>query len=390
MKVLLVLPALNEAWNLALVLEDCARAAETAGRPLQVVLVDDGSTDGTRSIAEAWGTRLPVEVIVHEVNQGLGCTMHDGLKRAADLAEPDDVIVTMDADHTQPAALIPCMVQAVEAGDDLVIASRFRPGAKVVGLSGLRRWLTVVSSWLYRSILPIPGVRDYTCGFRAYRGSLLRNAFLAHNGRFITEPGFTCMAEILLKLRSLAPIVSEVPMVLRYDLKRGASKMPVARTIRRSLSLLVRLGLMGWTTGISRTARNTAVGLFCFLALTACGFLSNDVSDQGRSKRVPTVVSASGGTPDYSSFNATQWLNLSRTLYQEGKYLETIGAAQTALRVKPDYPEAYNNMGAAYAAMRMWDAAIDADQHAVQLEPGMQLARNNLAWALSQKALEKR
>lgn len=240
MTVFLVLPAFNEEENLAVVLDDCAQATKDAGRQLRIVLVDDGSTDGTSKIARAWAAEQPLELIVHGVNQGLGSTMHDGLKRAAELAGPDDVIVTMDADNTQPASLIPRMLEAMEAGKDLVIASRFRPGAQVVGLSMFRRGLTIASSWLYRAIRPIPGVRDYTCGFRAYRGSLMQKAFSVYNGRFVTEPGFTCMAEILVKLGALTPAIHEVPMILRYDRKKGASKMPVGRTVRRSLNLLLR------------------------------------------------------------------------------------------------------------------------------------------------------
>jgi dolichol-phosphate mannosyltransferase len=240
MTVFLVLPAFNEEGNLALVLDACVKATESAGRLLRVVIVDDGSTDKTAAIARTWATRLPLELIVHEVNKGLGATIHDGLKRAAELAEPGDAIVTMDADNTQPASLIPRMIDAVEAGNDLVIASRFRPGAQVIGLCTFRRGLTIASSLLYRTILPIPGVRDYTCGFRAYRSSLLKKAFSVYNGSFVTETGFTCMAEILVKLRSLGPVIHEVPMILRYDQKKGPSKMPVAHTVRRSLSLLLR------------------------------------------------------------------------------------------------------------------------------------------------------
>jgi tetratricopeptide (TPR) repeat protein len=77
-------------------------------------------------------------------------------------------------------------------------------------------------------------------------------------------------------------------------------------------------------------------------------------------------------------------------LYQEGKYLESVGAAQTAIYLRPDFAEAYNNIGAAYAALHLWDPAIQADQQAVRLNPSLQLARNNLAWALTQKSVEKR
>jgi dolichol-phosphate mannosyltransferase len=240
MTVFLVLPAFNEEGNLALVLDACALAAKDTGCQMRIVLVDDGSTDRTSAVAQTRALQMPLELIVHEVNQGLGRTMHDGLKRAAELASPDDVIVTMDADNTQPASLIPRMLEAVNAGNDLVIASRFRPGSHVVGLSLFRRAMTIASSLLYRWIRPIPGVRDYTCGFRAYRGSLMQNAFTAYNGCFVTETGFTCMAEILVKLGALSPTIQELPMVLRYDRKKGASKMPMARTIQRSLNLLLR------------------------------------------------------------------------------------------------------------------------------------------------------
>jgi dolichol-phosphate mannosyltransferase len=238
--VILVLPAFNEAGNLGLVLDQCARAIGEAGCLLRIVVVDDGSTDQTGAIARAWAGHGALDLIVHRSNQGLGKTIHDGLKRAAELAGPDDVIVTMDADNTQPASLIPQLLDAVNSGTDLVIASRFRRGAKVVGLSLLRRGLTILSSYLYRSLRPIPGVRDYSSGFRAYRGSLIQHAFGAYHGRFITEAGFACMAEILVKLGALGPIIHEVPMILRYDRKKGASKMPVARTVGRSLHLLLR------------------------------------------------------------------------------------------------------------------------------------------------------
>jgi tetratricopeptide (TPR) repeat protein len=140
-------------------------------------------------------------------------------------------------------------------------------------------------------------------------------------------------------------------------------------------------------TGAARNVRNILVGLVCFLGSSACGFFADEAGNPP-SKRTSTQPPSSA-VQNYPAFTAGQWLNLSRNLYQESKYLESIGAAQTALRVKPDYAEAYNNIGAAYAALRLWDPAIQADQQAIQLEPGMQLARNNLAWAVRQKALEQ-
>jgi tetratricopeptide (TPR) repeat protein len=137
--------------------------------------------------------------------------------------------------------------------------------------------------------------------------------------------------------------------------------------------------------------RNIAfLGLTTCILFSACGFFSDKHREEAPSSRPPVAAVPGAGAPDYSRLTADHWLNLSRALYLEGKYLESIGAAQTALSLKPDFALAYNNIGAAYAALRLWDPAIQADQQAVRLEPGMQLARNNLNWALAQKALEKR
>jgi tetratricopeptide (TPR) repeat protein len=84
---------------------------------------------------------------------------------------------------------------------------------------------------------------------------------------------------------------------------------------------------------------------------------------------------------------AEQWLNLSFYAYQHQRYLESIAAAQTAVKLKPDYADAYNNIAAAYSALHLWDFAIAAAQEALRIRPDYQLARNNLNWALEQKRL---
>jgi len=239
MTIFLVLPAYNEEKCLAEVLGGFQRQAARLGKPAKVIIVDDGSSDGTRRIAESW-TGLPVDLAIHQVNRGLGEAIRDGLRRAADSAAPDDVIVSMDADNTQPVDLIPAMIQRLDGGYELVIASRFRKGARVVGLSVIRRWMTAGARVLFQLALPIPGVRDYTCGFRAYRASLLQRAFARYGANLVEERGFACMAEILIKIGNLEASITEVPMVLRYDLKEGASKMPVSRTVARTLELIAR------------------------------------------------------------------------------------------------------------------------------------------------------
>jgi dolichol-phosphate mannosyltransferase len=84
-------------------------------------------------------------------------------------------------------------------------------------------------------------VRDYTSGFRAYRAGILAKAFERYGDELVTERSFASMAEILLKLARAGARMSEVPMVLRYDRKGGASKMNVPRTVLKTLALMARL-----------------------------------------------------------------------------------------------------------------------------------------------------
>jgi dolichol-phosphate mannosyltransferase len=205
-----------------------------------VVVVDDGSTDGTTRIAQEWSAALSLELLRHWTNRGLGETVRDGLRRAVEMAGAEDVIVTMDADDTHSPSLIPEMIGRLRQGHDVVIPSRYRPGAKVLGLGSFRRLMSQGVRLLFALAAPVPGVRDYTCGYRAYRATVLQRAFEVYGGQLITEPGFACMLELLLKLRRLGVTFCEVPMVLRYDRKKGPSKMRVGRTILTTLRLLLR------------------------------------------------------------------------------------------------------------------------------------------------------
>ena len=239
-QVWVVLPAYNEEAALPVLLEAIDGAMSAAELPYRIVLVDDGSADRTAEIAERYAAKLPLVVERHPVNLGLGATLRDGLTRASELADAADVLVTLDADNSQPAGLIPQLVRAVDAGRDVVIASRYRPGSRVFGVPLVRRALSYWGSWLFRFVLPIPGVRDYTCGFRAYRAASLQQALSEQGRQFFDQQGFQSMVDVLLKLRGRGLTFGEVPLVLRYDLKEGASKMRVLTTTRSTLALIVK------------------------------------------------------------------------------------------------------------------------------------------------------
>lgn len=245
MRVFLTLPAYNESAALPKLLASFRRDICMAGYTGVVVVVDDGSTDGTREVLEEWAPVLGIDMVVHSSNRGLGETIRDALRRSSELARPEDVIITMDADNTHSPALMPEMIRRIQAGDDIVIASRYRQGSAVVGLSPFRHLTCYGARMLFTMVFPIRGVRDYTSGFRAYRPAVLQQAFAVYGDGLVTERGFSCMAEILVRLSRQKLKISEVPMVLRYDQKGGASKMKVGKTILTTLKLMARMRASG-------------------------------------------------------------------------------------------------------------------------------------------------
>jgi dolichol-phosphate mannosyltransferase len=236
----IVLPAYNEAANLPKLL-DRIRVALVASGPYRVLVVDDGSTDETQTILAEYATRMPLTSLRHERNLGLGPTIRDCLSSAVCSCSDDDIVVSMDADQSHNPGLIPRMAQLVSEGVDVVIASRYRSSARVCGLVLRRRFISWGASLLLRCLFPTAGVRDYTCGFRAYRGAVLKEAFTHYGPRFVDQEGCQCMVDILLKLRKMNRwILGEVPMILRYDLKEGATKMRIIRTGLATLRVALR------------------------------------------------------------------------------------------------------------------------------------------------------
>jgi dolichol-phosphate mannosyltransferase len=239
-KVYVVLPVYNEEGRIQSLLDHIDEAMEDAAIDYEIVLVDDGSRDATAAIVAACSERMPIHLMRHEVNRGLGATIRDGLYRAVERAGPRDIIVTMDADDTHAPGLILRMVRMIAEGHDVVIASRYRPGSRTIGVPLHRLALSHVSSWLFRLVFPIRGVKDFTCGYRAYRARVLRESLDRYGESFLDQDGFQCMVDILLKMRRLNVIFGEVPFILRYDFKEGGSKMNVPKTVRDTLTLLWR------------------------------------------------------------------------------------------------------------------------------------------------------
>lgn len=240
-RLIVALPAYNE--------EDClpgllARFRKLFARHPEwdgiVIVVDDGSRDRTAEVTLEWAGKMPVRLVRHEKNKGLGEAIKTGLRSAAALStSPDDVLVCMDADNTHPPRHVPSMMREIERGADMVIASRYRPGSEQHGVPLHRMAMSYGALLLFSIFLRIPGVRDYTCGFRAYRMDLIQRALAHYGDTIITREGFACTDQLLVNLACLGARVREVPFILRYDRKIGESKIRLGLTIIETMHLLV-------------------------------------------------------------------------------------------------------------------------------------------------------
>ncbi len=232
----IILPAYNEGTGLAELLAKIKGIKDE----YQVVLVNDGSNDQTAEIARIFAKDLPLKIITHEKNRGLGQALKSGVEYVLPRLGNTDVLVTLDADNTHPPELIPQMAEKIRQGNQIVIASRFYQGGKVIGLNLLRRFLSRGACSLFNLLFPYQGIRDYTSGYRAYSGNLITQAHNFYGENFITEKGFTVMAEILIKLKKLRPAVIEIPLLLRYDLKKSKSKIKIISTVMRYFVLFIK------------------------------------------------------------------------------------------------------------------------------------------------------
>ena len=223
----IILPAYNEEEALPPLMAAVDRELRAAGLEYTLVVVNDGSGDRTAEILEEAKANYPLEVVTHELNRGLWETIRDGFEYVASRAAPGDAIVRLDADLTHDPKYIAGLVKPLAGEADVAIASRYQKGGGQTGLSAYRRFISRCASLTMKTFFPIRGVRDYSCGFRAYRAEVIQKALEIYGNEFISVKGvgFTCTIEKLLRLREMGARFREVPFVLHYDLKPSQSKM---------------------------------------------------------------------------------------------------------------------------------------------------------------------
>lgn len=228
----ILLPAYNEEDALEPLIGKIDSAMREMRSTYRVVVVDDGSRDNTPQILKTLSEQYPIHTITHRYNRGLGETARDGFEYIAEVASPNDIIVRMDCDDTHDPKYIPAMVAKLKEGYEVAIASRYARGGGQIGVDWYRRTISRIANLLMKTVFPIRGVWEYTCGFRAYRASLIQDAIAIFGNRFIDLKGmgFTGTVEKMIKCKMMGGRVVEVPFVLRYDQKTSSSKVVTSIT----------------------------------------------------------------------------------------------------------------------------------------------------------------
>ena len=231
-----IVPTYNERDNLPSLLEELL--ALPVG--LRVIVVDDGSPDGTGEIADRWASDTGrVQVIHRPRKMGLGTAYVAGFKQA--ISEDFDRILTMDADFSHPPRFIPAML-ALSAEHDLVIGSRYVPNGRAVNSPLRRRLLSRCANGFSRLTLRLPA-RDCTAGFRCYRRNLLQ----AIDFDAIVSNGYSFLIEMLYLVHQGRFSVGEVPIEF-VDRRLGQSKISKAE-ITRALQTVCRLTMRSLSLG---------------------------------------------------------------------------------------------------------------------------------------------
>lgn len=248
-EVLIALPCYNEAKNLRPLLLQFKKLNELYATNFvtRVLIIDDASTDETSML---WAdlkkefTCFPIEYVKHPENRGLTGginTAFSSYLQDMQTARPCIAYGLMDGDNSHSPFAIFEMVRKIGEGYDVVIASRFRPGSKIMGVVWWRQVLSFSLTCAFKLIRNISGVRDYSCGFRLYSPSIVEKIKKRFPNDVVFEKSFASMVEILLRCDLEGAICTEVPFLLRYDLKLGESKMQFKKTIIGNLKLLQML-----------------------------------------------------------------------------------------------------------------------------------------------------
>ena len=248
MKLWILLPAYNEGDSFETLIPRIANHLEKEGYVFKIIVCNDGSNDNSAEILKNLEQTFPLEVLTHKINRGLGETSRDLFERAAELADPDDIIIRLDCDNTHEPQYISKLIDKIDKKFDVVTASRFQAGGGQTGVTPYRAFISYCAQIFMKFVFGFWGQKEFSSGFRAYRAGIIQKAIAVYGNQFIQLKGlgFTCTLEKMVKLKMLGARFAEIGFKLRYDKKTSSSKMVTSIT---TLGYLIMAVLYHWPFG---------------------------------------------------------------------------------------------------------------------------------------------
>lgn len=253
-----VIPTFNEAPVIEECLRRSAAALDAAGDEFELIVVDDGSADGTAERAESLATKLPVRVLRRPGRLGLATAVLDGWAMAR-----GDVLGVLDADLQHPPETLTALAAAIQQGADLAIGSRYVPGGGTSDWTRTRRLISQSATHMAATVLPLKlaTIGDPMSGIFMVRASALKEAAL-------NPLGYKILLEVIAKAHYKKLV--EVPYIFQ-EREKGASKLG-ARQYWEYLAHLARLALktgqfQGWIRYSLVALAGAAVDIGLFAAL---------------------------------------------------------------------------------------------------------------------------
>jgi len=213
----LVFPTYNEAENVEAIVRAALPHLASTGIDHRVLVVDDGSPDGTGDLADRLAAEIEAVHVLHRPRkEGIGPAYLAGFAHA--MANGADLLLEMDADFSHDPADLPRLIEAADRAD-LVLGSRYVPGGRVTDWGLGRRLISRGGSLYARILLGVP-IHDLTGGFKCFRREVLERLDLKSVG----TDGYGFQIEMTYRAIRAGFRVEEVPIVFR-DRRVGASKM---------------------------------------------------------------------------------------------------------------------------------------------------------------------
>ena len=209
------------------------------------LFIDDKSTDDTVERIHQLFPSKSYDIICKEKNQGPGDSFNLGFEWVLEHSHDEgDIVITLEADNTSDIDLLPTMVGISALDYNLVLASVYVQGGGFDKTSFTRRFISFLANIFLRFFFNVK-IQTLSSFYRVYHIRLIKK-IKQYFGSIISEKGFVCMFEILLKAIKLDASIIEIPMVLKSQIRKDKSKMKILKTMGQYIKFTFKLGLGGF------------------------------------------------------------------------------------------------------------------------------------------------